>query len=90
MDSLNTLTRSDTRHKPDAQGNIFSSNGYTRVDLFTRYQHQWSDSIEAEYQLKITNLLDKKYYNTTFAQSDGFIASPQNGRKIELAVSFIF
>jgi len=87
---LNTLTRSDTRHKPDSNGYIDSSDGYTRVDLFTRYQHQWSGSIDVEYQLKITNLLDKRYFNTTFAQSDGFIASPQNTRKIELAINLRF
>jgi iron complex outermembrane receptor protein len=88
---LNLLNRSDTRHQLIGDdGNNLVSEGYTTLNLFTQYKHQWSETIEAEYQLKITNLTDEKYTNATFAQGEGFVGSPQNTRKIELAINLHF
>jgi len=92
---LNALNRSDTRRQFDPRydgtnDDFFISDGFTTFNLFTQYTQVLNDSSEVEYQLKITNLTDKKYFNATFGADEAFIGSPQNTRKVEFAVNFHF
>ncbi|WP_196137153.1 TonB-dependent siderophore receptor [Aliikangiella sp. G2MR2-5] len=87
---LNAINRGDTRQQRIVNGENLISEGYTLFNLFGQYTHNWSEGITAEYELKVTNLLDEHYYNATFAQGEGFYASPQNTRKIELGINIRF
>ena len=84
--NIRTLVRSTTAHPniTDANGSRERNDSFVLVNLFARYQ--LSEFIALN--IKVRNLLNSKYYNVSFAQDEGFAATPQDPIKIMAGLNF--
>ncbi len=88
---ISGIRRSDTLHQRiDNNGKNLFSPGFTKINLYAKYEHQLNSSMSVTYFARVTNLLDKKHYNASIEQLQGFAASPQDPRAIQLGVNLKF
>jgi iron complex outermembrane receptor protein len=74
---------------PNDSNNLFTNQAFTVVNLFARVKLYEKRKIGKFYiYTKINNLLNLKYYNVFLGAEDGFPATPQDPRRINVGINW--
>jgi len=86
------IYRSESKHRSikDENGKIFTNNPYTLINFNAGYHLSRSEKIKTVINLKITNLLNSKYYNIPIGGSESIHGAPQDPIRIILGVEIRF
>lgn len=87
------LYRSKSYHYilADESGHRASNKSYAVVNLFARYAFKAAaPSLQPAVFIRVNNLFNVKYYNVSFAQDEGFAATPQDPIRVTGGVTLNF
>jgi len=90
--SIGYLYRSESFHRSlqDASGNLLSSDPYGVINLSGRYVIVDRERFETECFVKITNLLNSKYYNVPIGGAESIQMAPQDPIRILMGIQLQF
>jgi len=90
--SIGYLYRSESFHRSlrDASGNLLSSDPYGVINLSGRYVIVDRARFETECFVKITNLLNSKYYNVPVGGAESIQMAPQDPLRFLLGIQLQF
>jgi outer membrane receptor for Fe3+-dicitrate len=69
-----------------ADGEDESSDPFYYIDLNCNYLLMDRDNYSVTCFVKINNLLNKKYYNLSFADVEGFVRTPQDPFRLNVGI----
>jgi iron complex outermembrane receptor protein len=90
--SIGYLYRSESFHRSlqDGSGNLLSSDPYGVINLFGRYVIVDRERFETGCFVKITNLLNSKYYNVPVGGAESIKMAPQDPIRFLLGIQLQF
>jgi len=90
--SIGYLYRSESFHRSlrDASGNLLSSDPYGVINLSGRLVIVDRNRFETECFVKITNLLNSKYYNVPIGGAESMRMAPQDPFRFLLGIQLQF
>ncbi len=83
-------TQSYHRSLRDEDGNIVTNDPFTLVNLNVRYLITYSDVLQSSVYIKITNLLNNKYYNLPIGGRECFPNVPQDPVRVNIGLNVKF
>ena len=90
--SIAYLYRSESYHRSlrDAAGKLLSSDPYGIINLSGRYEIVGRERFTTEFFVKITNLLNAKYYNVPIGGAESIKMAPQDPIRFLLGIQLQF
>ena len=86
------IYRSESKHRSikDEDGEILTTGPFTLINLKAGYSLPKIEKVKSSIYLKITNLLNNKYYNSPIGGSESILGAPQDPIRINLGVNLQF
>jgi iron complex outermembrane receptor protein len=90
--STRLIYRSESYHRSntDDNGNLISNDPFAVINMAARYMFVEQERFEFEVFLKISNLLNSRYYNVPLGGAESIMMTPQDPIRIMVGVEFQF